>query len=287
METALNNFSETGGNQSQEVVVTPDRDVLSLGLKELWAFRGLVYFLAARDIKVRYKQTVLGASWAILQPVFTMLVFFVIFSRVAKIPSDNLPYPLFAFCGLVPWTFFANGLNHASQSLVNESNLLKKVYFPRLVVPVSAMLVGSADLVLAFSVLVVMMIWYGAAPSFNAALIVIPLILAFATCLGTGLWLSALNVQFRDIRHVVPFSIQAWMYLTPIAYPASVVPERFRMIYAINPMTSVVEGFRYALLGRGTPFGAETVVSAGMAALLLLSGLLYFRKMEKSFADVV
>jgi len=236
---------------------------------------------------VRYKQTVLGAGWAILQPVFTMLVFFVIFSRVAKIPSDNLPYPLFAFCGLVPWTFFANGLNHASQSLVNESNLLKKVYFPRLVVPVSAMLVGIADLVLAFSVLVVMMIWYGAAPSFKAALVLIPLLLAFATCLGTGLWLSALNVQFRDIRHVVPFSIQAWMYLTPIAYPASVVPERFRMIYALNPMTSVVEGFRYALLGRGTPFGAETVVSAGMAALLLLTGLLYFRKMEKSFADVV
>ncbi len=283
----MNGEGDVSAVEPAEVVIRPSRGWVSLGLSEVWSFRGLLYFLAWRDVLVRYKQTVLGAAWAILQPLFTMTVFFFIFGRLAKIPSDNAPYPIFAFTALVPWTFFANGVNHASQSLVGESHLIKKVYFPRLVVPVSAMMVGSLDMLLSFGVLGLMMAWYGLAPGWAALWLPLLILLAVVTALGVGLWLSALNVQFRDVRHVVPFLLQAWMYLTPIAYPASVLPERVRRIFAVNPMTGVVEGFRWALLGTGTSPGPMIAVSSGVALLLLFSGLVYFRRMEKSFADVV
>ena len=260
---------------------------VSLKLKELWEYRELLYFLTWRDIKVRYKQTVLGATWAIIQPFFTMIVFSLFFGNLAKIPSDGIPYPIFSYAALVPWTFFANGLSQASNSLVGSANLIKKVYFPRLAVPISTVLSGVVDLSLAFIELLGMMIWFGIVPT--AAVLWLPffLLLSLTTALGVGLWLSAMNVQFRDVRYVVPFLTQFWMFATPIAYPSSLLPEAWRTVYALNPMVGVVEGFRWALLGTDTAPGPIIIVSSVAALALLVSGAFYFRRMEKTFADVV
>jgi homopolymeric O-antigen transport system permease protein len=236
---------------------------------------------------VRYKQTALGAAWAVIQPFFTMVVFSLFFGRLAKMPSDNIPYPIFAYAALVPWTFFANGLTESSNSLVGSANLIKKVYFPRLAVPIAAVLAGLVDFAIAFVVLVGMMLYYGVAPTANVLWLPLFLLLALATALGTGLWLSALNVQFRDVRYVVPFAVQFWLFATPIAYPSSLLPEPWRTIYGLNPMAGVVEGFRWALLGTNTKPGALVALSALVAALLLAGGAFYFRRMEKTFADVV
>ena len=259
-----------------------------LDLHELWEYRELLYFLIWRDIKVRYKQTILGAGWAIIQPLFTMLIFSLFFGQLAHIPSDNFPYPIFSYAALVPWTFFANGLTNSANSLVGESNLIKKIYFPRLVLPISSILSGSVDFVLAFIVLLIMMLMYGIVPT--TAIIWLPflLLLALVTGLGVSLWLSAMNVQFRDIRYAIPFFVQAWMYATPIAYPSSLLSEPWRTIYAINPMVGVVEGFRWALLGGvQTAPGPMIIVSALVSISVLISGIFYFRRMEDSFADVV
>jgi lipopolysaccharide transport system permease protein len=267
--------------------ITPARGWVALRIQDLWEYRELLYFLIWRDVKVRYKQTALGVAWAIIQPVLAMVVFSIFFGRLAKMPSDGVPYPIFAFAGLAPWTFFVHGLNQASNSLVGGANLIKKVYFPRLVMPAAAVLSGVVDFVLTFVVLLGMMLYYGIVPSGRIVLIVPLIVLAMVTSLGVALWLSALNVQFRDVRYVIPFLSQVWLFATPIAYPSSLLPEQWRTVYAINPMVGVVEGFRWALLGTGTAPGPIIVVSVVVALGLLVSGAYYFRRMESTFADVV
>jgi lipopolysaccharide transport system permease protein len=270
------------------VVVIEPRTGWSLpDLRELWEYRELLYFLVWRDVKVRYKQTALGASWAVIQPFFTMVVFSLFFGRLAGVPSDGLPYPIFSFAALVPWTFFANGLTQSSNSLVASQNLLKKVYFPRLAIPTATVLAGGVDFVIAFGVLLGMMAFYGIMPT--AAVVWLPalLLLALVTALGVGLWFAALNVQYRDVAYVVPFTVQLWLFATPIAYPSSLLPEPWRTLYGLNPMAGVVEGFRWALLGTGTPPGPMLAVSAVAAVAILIGGALYFRRMERGFADRV
>jgi len=268
-------------------IIRPSRGWISLNVRDLWEYRELLYFLTWRDIKVRYKQTVLGAAWAIIQPFFTMVVFSLFFGKLAKVPSDDIPYPIFSYAALVPWTFFANGLSQSSTSLVASANLIQKVYFPRLVVPVSAVISGAVDFVLAFVVLLGMMLFYGIVPTGAVVWLPLLLLLALVTSLGVGLWLTAMNVQFRDVRYAVPFLVQAWMFATPIAYPSSLLDEPWRTLYGINPMAGVVEGFRWALLGTETAPGPIVLVSTLVAMGLLVSGAYYFRRMEKTFADVV
>jgi len=268
-------------------VITPSHGWVALQLSKVWEYRELLYFLTWRDIKVRYKQTVLGVAWAIIQPFFTMAVFSIFFGRLAKIPSDGVPYPLFSYAALVPWTFFAHGLSQSSDSLVASANLLKKVYFPRLIIPIAAIFSSVVDFVLAFIVLLVMMLFYGIMPTVNVLWLPYFLLLALTTSLGVGLWLSAMNVQFRDVRYTVPFLTQFWLFATPIAYPSSLLSEPWRTLYGINPMVGVVESFRWALLGAATAPGPIVLVSSLASLALLVSGLFYFRRMEKTFADVV
>jgi lipopolysaccharide transport system permease protein len=269
------------------IVIRPSQGWISLRLHDLWEYRELLYFLVWRDIKVRYKQTVLGAAWAIIQPFTSMVVFSLFFGKLAKVPSDNVPYPIFAYTGLVPWTFFAGALAQSSNSLVDSANLIKKVYFPRLTIPIANVLAGLVDFVLAFVVLIGMMIWYGVYPT--ARLLWLPLfvLLALVTALAVGLWLSVLNVEYRDVRYTVPFLTQFWMFATPIVYPSSLLKEPWRTVYGLNPMTGVVEGFRWALLGTKTAPGPTIAVSAAASLALLVGGAFYFRRMEKTFADVV
>jgi lipopolysaccharide transport system permease protein len=279
--------AETVELDAPVIVVKPSKGWISLKLGELWSYRELLYFLTWRDMKVRYKQTVLGAAWAIIQPFFTMVVFSLFFGKLAKVPSDGLPYPIFAYAALVPWTFFANGLSQSSNSLVGNANLIKKVYFPRLVVPFSSVISGLVDFVLAFIVLVGMMLVYGIFPTINIVWLPLLLLLTLVSGLGVGLWLSALNVQFRDVRYTVPFLTQFWLFATPIAYPSSLLSEPWRTLYGINPMVGVVEGFRWALLGTPTAPGLMIIVSSLVALALLVGGAFYFRRMEKTFADVI
>jgi lipopolysaccharide transport system permease protein len=267
--------------------IQPSRGWVSLKLKELWEYRELLYFLIWRDIKVRYKQTALGAAWAIIQPFFTMVVFSLFFGHLAKMPSDGIPYPIFAFTALVPWSFFAGGLSRSSNSLVGSSNLITKVYFPRLAIPLASVLPGVVDFALAFLVLIAMMLYYGIVPSFSVLWLPLFLLLALISSLGVGLWLSALNVKYRDVGYVVPFIAQFWMFVTPVAYPSSLLHEPWRTIYALNPMVGVVEGFRWALLGTNTAPGPIIAVSSTAALVILVSGAFYFRRMEKTFADIV
>jgi len=267
--------------------IQPSKGWVSLKLRELWEYRELLYFLIWRDIKVRYKQTALGAAWAIIQPFFTMVVFSLFFGRLAKVPSDNIPYPIFSFAALVPWTFFASGLSQSSNSLVGSANLITKVYFPRLTIPLASVLSGVVDFALAFVVLLGMMLFYRMAPTINILWLPLFLMLALITSLGVGLWLSALNVEYRDVRYVVPFITQFWLFVTPIAYPSSLLHEPWRTIYGLNPMVGVVEGFRWALLGTKTAPGPIIAVSSTAAMIILITGAFYFRRMEKTFADIV
>lgn len=266
--------------------IDPPSGWTSLGLRELWDYRELLYFLTWRDVKVRYKQTALGAAWAIIQPVFMMLVFSLFFGRLAKMPSDGIPYPIFTFCALLPWQLFAHALTESSNSLVANERLITKVYFPRLVVPIAAVLGGLVDFGVAFVILLAMMAYYSIVPT--VAIVALPgfIVLAIMTALAVGLWLSALNVKYRDVRYTINFLIQFWLFATPIAYPSSLVPEPWRALYGLNPMAGVVEGFRWALLGSNPP-GAMLWVSIAVVILLLVGGLYYFRRMEQQFADVV
>lgn len=266
--------------------IQASRGWVALRLRELWEYRELLYFLTWRDIKVRYKQTALGVAWAIIQPLFTMIVFSFIRS-LAKIPSDGIPYPVFCYAALVPWTFFSNGLTNSSNSLVGSSNLLSKVYFPRLMIPLATVFSGVVDLLLAFVLLLAMMLYYGVTPTWQIVWLPCFLLLALITSLGVGLWLSALNVKYRDVRYIVPFIAQFWMLATPIAYPSSLLKEPMRTIYGLNPMAGVVEGFRWALLGSKITVGPLLIVSSLMAVLILVGGAFYFRRMEKTFADIV
>ena len=268
-------------------VITSDKGWGFPDFGELWAFRELLYTLTFRDIKVRYKQTALGASWAILQPVFAMVVFSIFFGQLGRIPSDGLPYPLWSFAGLVPWTFFAQGLSQAANSLVMSQNLLRKVYFPRLAIPIATVLSVALDFAIAFVVLVGLMMFYGVQPT-GRAIWVLPLsLLAFVTALGAGIWFAALSVRYRDVRYVVPFLVQFWLFATPIAYPSSLLPAQWRVLYAVNPMSGVVEGFRWALLGTNTAPGLMVAVSAITAIVVLVAGAFYFRRVERTFADLV
>jgi homopolymeric O-antigen transport system permease protein len=269
------------------VRIAPSRGWASLKLADLWEYRELLYFFVWRDVKVRYKQTVLGVAWAVLQPFFTMVIFSLFFGQLAKMPSDGVPYPIFSYTALLPWMFFANGLNQASNSLVANSNLINKVYFPRLTIPISSVLAGLVDFIPAFLMLLGMMLYFAIYPSANMIWIPAFLLLALVTSLGVGIGLSALNVHYRDVRHTVPFLVQCWLFATPIAYPSSLLPEPWRTIYAINPMVGVVEGFRWALLGTEITPGTMVAVSSLAALALLVVATLYFRRMERSFADVI
>lgn len=267
--------------------IQSSRGWTSLRLKEVWEYRGLISIFVWRDLKVRYRQTIVGALWAIIQPFLTMVVFSVFFGRLAGMPSDSIPYPIFSYAALVPWTFFANSINQASNSLVNHAEMIKKIYFPRLTMPIAALLGGLVDFLLAFIILLGMMLYYGFVPTINIVWFPFFVLLAMMTALGVSLWLSAMNVQFRDVRYMISFITQVWLFATPVAYPSSLLSEPWRTLYGLNPMVGVVEGFRWALLGTGTAPGPVFVVSFFVAFLILVSGVYYFRRMEKTFADVI
>jgi len=273
--------------ESPVIRIAPSNGWVSLKLSELWEYRELLYFFVWRDIKVRYKQTVLGITWAILQPFFTMVIFSLFFGQLAKVPSDGVPYPIFAYAALIPWMFFANGLTQAANSVVSNSNLVNKVYFPRLTIPIASVLAGLMDFVPAFLLLIGMMLYLGIYPTAQIMWMPLFLLLALVTALGVGIGLSALNVKYRDVRHTVPFLVQCWLFATPIAYPSSLLPGPWRTVYALNPMVGVVEGFRWALLGTDTQPGPMIVVSSVAALALLAGSAFYFRRMERAFADVI
>ncbi|MBA2454612.1 MAG: ABC transporter permease [Chloroflexia bacterium] len=279
--------SEASGGGLPTIVIQPSSGWAALRLGEVWRYRELLYFLTWRDLKLRYKQTLIGAVWAVIQPFMTMVVFAVIFGRLVGVPSDGLPYPVFAYAALVPWTFFATSMTQAGMSLVRDSNLISKVYFPRLVSPTASVLSGVVDFGVAFSVLLGLMAWYGIVP--GVAVLTIPffLLLALLSSLGISLWLAALNVKYRDIRYTIPFLTQFWLYATPVAYPSSLIPEQWRLLYGLNPMAGVIEGFRWALLGTANPPGAMIVVSASIVIAIFVGGLFFFRRMEREFADVI
>ena len=268
-------------------IIDPDGGGGWLRLRELWDARELVGFLVWRDIKLRYKQTALGAAWAVLQPLLTMIVFSVFFGRLAGVPSDGVPYPVFSFAALVPWTLFAFGLAQATNSVVGSQRLITKVYFPRLVIPLAAVLSGLVDFALSFAVLLVLMFAFGITPTANVIWLPFFVALTFMSALGVGLWLSALNVQYRDVRYAVPFLTQLWFFATPIAYPGSLLDEPWRTLYGLNPMAGVVEGFRWALIGTGQAPSAMLAVSVAATIVVLIGGALYFQRMERTFADVV
>jgi lipopolysaccharide transport system permease protein len=275
------------------VLIEPEKGWTSLGLRDVWAFRELLYFLVWRDVKVRYKQTILGVAWAVLQPLLTMIVFTIFFGRLAGIGSEGLPYPLFSFAGLLPWTLFALGIGQSSASLVSSANLIKKVYFPRLVIPASSVFAALVDFALAFLILLGMMLHYGVTPRWTSIFLPYLVLLAVCATLGVGIWLAALNVQYRDVRYVVPFFVQIWLFVTPVIYPSSRVLGKLAekglpgWLYGLNPMVGVVEGFRWALLGgQNRPFGL-ILTSTVISALLLVSGMFYFKRTERVFADVV
>jgi len=270
-----------------EIVIEPSRGWIPVNLREVWAYRELLYFLTWRDVKVRYKQTLIGAAWAIIQPFFTMVVFSVFFGYLAKVPSDGIPYPIFVYCALLPWQLFAHALAESSNSIVGSQHLITKVYFPRLVAPIAAVCGGLVDFAISFLVLLGMMAFYGIVP--GLAVLTLPLFVLFAvvTALAVGLWLAALNVQYRDVRYTLTFLTQLWLFATPVAYSSTLVPEGWRTLYGLNPMAGVVEGFRWALLGKAAPAGPLLMVSVAVVVLVLIGGLHYFARMEDTFADQV
>jgi lipopolysaccharide transport system permease protein len=268
-------------------LVQPSQGRMALNIAEIWHYRELLFFLVWRDIKVRYKQTALGVAWAVLQPLFTMLVFTLFFGRLAKISSNGLPYPLFSYAALLPWQLFAFALTESSNSIVVNERLITKVYFPRLVIPLAAVLAGLVDFAIAFVLLIGLMIWYRVTPTL--AILTLPLFIIFAliTALSAGLWLSALNVQYRDVRYTLTFIVQLWLFASPVAYSSTLVPPRWRPLYGLNPMAGVIEGFRWALLGKSPAPGPMLAVSVFVVIIFLFGGLRYFRRMERTFADVV
>jgi lipopolysaccharide transport system permease protein len=259
----------------------------TLGLKELWDYRELLYFLVWRDVKVRYKQTVIGAAWTVIQPLLTIVIFTLVFQHFAKLPSDGVPYPLFSFTGLLPWNYFAKALNNGINSVVGSANLITKVYFPRLILPISAILSGLIDFGISFLCLLGMMIWYGLMPGWGVLALPLFLLLAVLTALSVGLWLAVINVRYRDVGQAIPFLIQLWLFVSPVAYPLSVVPEKWRVLYSLNPMTGVIEGFRWALLGKPMLDILPIAISIVVVLALLFAGIRFFRRMEETFADVV
>lgn len=273
--------------QIPTIVVEPSRRLATFNLRELWDYRDLLLFLAWRDISIRYKQTVLGAAWAVVQPVLTMVIFTIFFGNMAGVPSEGVAYPVFTLAALLPWQYFSTTLGNAANSLVNNSNLLSKVYFPRLLIPVTSLLPPAVDFVIAFVVLLGMMFFFKVAPTWNVIWLPAFMALAVVTALGAGLWFAAMNVKYRDVRYIVPVLVQFGIFVSPVAYPSSLVPAKWRALYALNPMAGVIEGFRWALLGTDTAPGPLIAVSSVAALILLVSGLFYFRHTEKTFADVI
>jgi lipopolysaccharide transport system permease protein len=269
------------------VVIESKKGFFRYDLKSVWQYRELLYFLVWRDVKVRYKQTAIGVGWAALQPLVSMAIFTAIFGTFAKISSDGLPYPLFAFCGILPWNYFSGALQRCITSVVSDAQLVKKVYFPRLILPIAGSLSGIIDFAISFVLLLGMMIWYGISLTGLAFFVPLLLVLALLTSLAVGLWLAALNVRYRDVGHAIPFLIQIWMFASPVVYPVSMIPEKYRLLYGVNPMVGVIEGFRWALLGNASPdFGVMTV-SAIVILVALAGGLVFFKRLERTFADVV
>jgi lipopolysaccharide transport system permease protein len=269
------------------IVIEPQKCWLSLNLVEVWRYRDLLSLLVWRDFSSRYRQSVLGVGWAIIRPVLSVLVFTVIFGMVAKLPSDGIPYPLFSFAAMMPWLYFANALTNATNSVVLSGPLLTKVYFPRLVLPLASVASGLADLGIQFVLLLGLMLWYGVVPGWAVILTPLFVLECMGVSLALGLWLTALNVKYRDIGHLVPFLIQIWMYLTPIVYSSSLVPERWRPLYSLNPLVGVVDGFRWAVLGQSAPDWEMLAISSGVVLTLFLTGLFYFRRVEQTFADII
>lgn len=274
---------------SETLVIQPTRGLGSLNLRDLWRYRELAYFLTWRDIKVRYKQTLLGAAWALIQPLLQMIIFNFLFGNLAEIPTDGIPRPVFTYSALLVWNLFSKALSDAGRSLVANRNMITKVYFPRLLIPLSSVLSGIVDFAIAFVILLGMMFYYKIAPTVSIWTLPLFLVLALVTALGIGLWLSALNVNFRDIRYIIPFLTQFWLLASPVAYPLSEIPDTWRWLYSLNPMVAVVEGFRWALVGQGTTYQAMPLlwISILSSLVLLISGVFYFRRMERTFADTV
>jgi lipopolysaccharide transport system permease protein len=267
--------------------IEPSRGWVALNLSEVWAYRELLYFLIWRDVKVKYKQTIIGAGWAIVQPLTTMLVFTLVFKKIADISSEGIPYPIFAYTALLPWNLFATALNRSTVSLVSQVGLISKVYFPRLIIPLSATISGIVDFAIAFVILVGMMFWYGITPRWAVLSLPLFITIALVAALSVGLWLAALNVRYRDVGHAVPFLIQIWMFASPVAYPVGLIPEKWRLLYSFNPLAGVIEGFRWALLGKESPDFRVIAVSTMVVFALLFGGLIYFKRTERTFADLV
>jgi lipopolysaccharide transport system permease protein len=286
MTTAEMIGSSSTESKVPTIIIRPPRKWVPVDFKELWEYRELLYFFTWRDVKLRYKQTGLGIAWAIIQPLFLMIIFSLFFGGLAQIPSDGVPYPLFSLAALLPWTLFAEGMTRSTISMVSNANIMTKVYFPRLIMPVASIMSPLVDFCVAFGILIIMMAYYGFMPTINVIFLPLLVIFAMMTSLAVGLWLSALNVKYRDFQYTVPFLIQIWMFASPVVYPASMVPQQFRFLYALNPMTGVIEGFRWALLGTNPPTGM-IFISLGVVIALLVSGVFYFRRMEQYFADIV
>ena len=278
---------DAGGEPIPVIRIEPSRGWRILNLRDIWEYRELLYFLVWRDVKVRYKQTVIGVGWAVIQPFFMMVVFSLFFGKLAKISSEGLPYPVFYYSALLPWMYFAGSLQNATNVMVQNQNVITKVYFPRLILPIASVLSGLVDFAIAFTILLGMMLYYGIMPTPAIFLLPFFLLLAIATALGAGLWFSALNAIYRDVRYAVPFLIQFWMFASPVVYPSNMVPERWRWLFGLNPMAGVIEGFRWALTGSGQPPGLLTAASAVAVSIMFVGGLFYFRKMEGIIADVV
>jgi lipopolysaccharide transport system permease protein len=272
---------------SHRIVIEPQKGWISLNLREVWRYRDLLSMLVWRDFSCRYRQSVLGAGWAIVRPVLSVLVFTVIFGMIARLPSDGIPYPLFSFAAMMPWLYFSTALANATNSVVGGQGLLTKVYFPRLVLPLASVCGGLGDLVIQFVLLIALMLWYGVAPAWSVLLVPLFIFECMVVSLALGLWLTALNVKYRDINQLVPFLVQIWMYLTPIVYSSSMVPQRFRALYSLNPLVGVVDGFRWAMLGQTAPDWSMLAISSSVVLVLFISGLYYFRRTEQTFADII
>jgi homopolymeric O-antigen transport system permease protein len=279
-------LAETGFGETT-IVIEPRKSLLHLDLKAVWQYRELLYFLVWRDLKVRYRQTVIGIGWVVLQPLLTTFLFTVVFGNFAKIPSDGVPYPIFAYSALLPWNLFASSLTRGGDSVVGNAQLVSKIYFPRLILPLSGILSPMVDFGVSFLIFIAMMIWFGVLPSWGILALPIFLALLEITALAVDLWLSALNVRYRDVGHTIPFLVQLWMFASPVAYPVSLVPEKWRMLYGLNPMAGVIEGFRWALLGKQSPDFGVIAISVLMVVALLLPGIVFFKYTERTFADVV
>lgn len=275
-------------NASQEELIIEAGRTESQYWKDLWKYRELFYFLAWRDILVRYKQTAIGIFWALIRPFLTMVVFTIVFGNLAKLPSNNAPYPILVFAAMLPWQFFSNALTECSNSLITNANLVSKIYFPRLIVPTSSVIVSFVDFLISGMILLALMAWYNFVPSWRIFTLPVFIIIAFAASMGAGLWLAALNVKYRDFRYIVPFIAQFGLYISPVGFSSSIVPEKWRLLYSLNPMVGVIDGFRWAILGgEAQLYLPGFIISTGLVVLLLFSGIWYFRKTERSFADVI